>query len=245
MNSMPAELWDLIPPEYQYVARDTGNQIWAYVKEPSYDKAWGCWNYLNGGNFETKSIKNPDIIQFFGNILSRDSLMKRPNNLQKENVQMGVNSMSVELWKLVPERCNYLAKDSNGRVWGYHYIPDFGISEGVWIVPNGDKDVTVIKNPEVVSYFKNISSKSSLVKRPTEKLKKDEESKVKYIVCKVEKNGSLRPNSTPTIHSSELSARAECERLAKGLIGTRFAYLKVIDSCISGSLNWDNGNKGE
>ena len=45
-------------------------------------------------------------------------------------------------------------------------------------------------------------------------------------------------SSYPKIHSTEASAKAECERLAKTSPGTAYTYFEIKGTAIAGGVNW-------
>ncbi len=78
MTNTSVELWDLISPEYNFIAKDSDENIWAYVDEPFFNNPWGWWNCSLTYTTTMKLVKNPKVTAFFTNIPPKFSLMKRP-----------------------------------------------------------------------------------------------------------------------------------------------------------------------
>ena len=60
-----------------------------------------------------------------------------------------------------------------------------------------------------------------------------------FIVGSVYTDGRMSFSSSPKVHLTEASARAECERLAAANRGTRYTYLEIKGSAVFGGIVWN------
>jgi hypothetical protein len=59
-----------------------------------------------------------------------------------------------------------------------------------------------------------------------------------YIIGSIYSDGGISFSSMPKVHTTELSAKVEVERLAKATPGNTYVYLEIKGKCKAGGVTW-------
>jgi len=81
---MPRKLWELIHPDYKYIAKDSSGEIYAYKDKPVLGRLSGSW--IPNDSLGMKFLNKESINEHFRGIYFEDSLMKRHKKLAKSQV---------------------------------------------------------------------------------------------------------------------------------------------------------------